>query len=228
MKKLETEKLLDKYAKTYEYDDIFKDGWRQEARLFSLERGEFLCRPNQEFEYMFFLAKGRVKVFTTQENGKVYLINVESAPNSYGDLELFKRDTYSTYTQAVSDLVVIGLARKYVEKEYYDYPPFLRFIADSLGRRLNNITQISSQNLCQPLKVKLAGYIMLHMEENESFKLFTSMIDVADHLGVTYRHISRTFKELEEDGFIRKKGKWIEILNKEAMNQLAGDMYRFD
>lgn len=177
---------------------------------------------------MYLLVKGKVKVFTSQENGKVYLINVESAPNSYGDLELFKRETYSANAQALIDLIVIGVPRNYVEKTCYDYPPFLRFIADSLGRRLNNITHISSQNLCQPLKVKLAGYLILHMEDQTRFKLYTSMTDVADHLGATYRHISRTFKDLEEEGLIRKEGKWIEIINEPVMRKLAGDMYRFD
>ncbi len=228
MKRFETSKLLDKYAKAYHYDEIFREGWRQEARLFSFEKGEFLCRRDQDFDYMYLLVKGKVKVFTSQDNGKVYLINVESAPNSYGDLELFKKETYSANAQAVTDLIVIGVVRKYVEKTCYDYPPFLRFIADSLGRRLNNITHISSQNLCQPLKVKLAGYLVLHMEDSSRFKLFTSMTDVADHLGATYRHISRTFKELEEDGLILKDGKWIEILDEPAMKDLAGDMYRFD
>ena len=194
--------------------------------LIEYEKGNYLCREGELVKYVLFLVSGEVKVYSTLENGKSYLLRTEKPLTVYGDIELLNSDTYCANVEALKNCHVIGISFTYIRQHYLDNPKFLKYLCKSLGYRLSTISQMSTGNLYLPLINKLAGYIMIHSNEGSNqVVLKRSFTDISDQLGVTYRHLSRTFITLESEGIISRKGKLITVLNKDKLKELAGSVY---
>jgi CRP-like cAMP-binding protein len=164
----------------------------------------------------------------TLENGKIYLLRTEKPFNIYGDIELLNSDTYCANVEALKSCHVIGISFTYIRKQYLNNSDFLKYLCRSLGFRLNTISHMSTDNLYLPLVNKLAGYLIIHgNEQSNQVILKRSFTDISDQLGSTYRHLSRTFKNLEADGIISRSGKSITILNRAKLEELAGSVYRY-
>lgn len=228
MREIVNQEMLMGYIEKYYLEQIFNIHRKHHLRLFRFEKGEYICRNGDDMEYQFFLVDGEVKVYTTLDNGKIYLIRIEKPLHSYGDIELFSSSTYVANAEALSVCVCIGIPVSVIRKEYWNQPEFLRFICRSLGSRLESISHMSAENVYLPLKNKLASYLLLHKEENSmKIVLRYSFIDISDHLGATYRHLNRTMKELENEGLISRNGKEIIVEDLEELKALAGDVYRY-
>lgn len=101
---------------------------------------------------------------------------------------------------------------------------FLRYLCRDLCNKFDTISSISSNNLLYPLKNRLIGYILEYMCQTTKIAEFPfSYKELAEILGVSYRHLSRSMSELEEQGLIKKTGNKIKVLNE---NELRG--YEFD
>jgi len=229
MKEIKNIKLLNKYIDQFSLIKIFDDHIKNHLVLFEFEKNEYLCREGSTVDYVFFLVKGDVKIYTTLDNGKSYLLRTEKPLSIYGDIELLNSDTYCANVEALKTCHVIGISFAYVRKEYLNNAKFLNYLCRNLGHRLDSISQMSTENLYLPLSNKLAGYLMMHVsDETNQVILKSSFTDISDQLGATYRHLSRTFKSLEVEGIISRKGKYITILNKAKLIDLAGSVYKFE
>ncbi len=72
----------------------------------------------------------------------------------------------------------------------------------------------------------MASYIVAHSEENSKESILpSSYSNIADMLGTTYRHISRTLKDMCEEGIIKKSGNRITVTDKKKLESLADSIY---
>ena len=198
------------------------------CRLYAYEHGELICEKEALLTHLLFLIKGEVKIFTMLENGKVYLLRMEKAINVYGDLEILYDQSYSANVEAIGDCQCLAVPIGYIRRECLDSPSFLKYIISSLSLRLERITEISTSNLLVPLRAKLASYLMAHLIGGSNvIEIKVHYSEVAEHLGTTYRHLSRVLKSMEEEGLIKKQGKFIEVIEEDALEMIASDTYRY-
>lgn len=206
-------------------ESIFDSKIEEHCRFFSFEKGEMICQKGISADYIFFLIKGKTKIFINLSNGKNYLLRVEDPISLYGDIELFESKIYVANVQALTDCECIGIPFSIIESQYLVHAPFLNYACHTLGQRLNTISLISAENLLLSLKQKVAGYLLLYVEVDKDIELIQNYQDIAEQLGTSYRHLSRTFKELEEDQILKKNGKCINILDLESLKRLGHEVY---
>ena len=88
----------------------------------------------------------------------------------------------------------------------------------------------SSINLLYPLENRLASYINELLVEHDSKIEYVdfdeSLIDVAEHLGSSYRHLLRTFNSLIEKNVLDKDKLGYKVIDKNKLADLAGDLYK--
>ncbi len=223
-----TESLVRHYFQTTALGTIFEDDVMAHCRLFDYEAGEMVCEKDLPLTKLIFIVEGAAKVFTMLDNGKIYLLRIEEPLNIYGDLEVFTGDSYTANVEALAGCRCLGMPINLVRRQYANKPEFLRMIITSLANRLDKISHMSTTNLLLPLKNKVAGYLVAHMDEKTgNITIKTSYIEVAEQLGSTYRHLSRVMKELVDDGYIRKKGKKIVVEDMDALAKLGGNSFRY-
>lgn len=228
MKDITRAKTIDHYFDATIIGEIFDLEAKKLCRIFSYENGELICEKDNDLTYLLFLLQGEVKIFTMLENGKVYLLRMEKAVSVYGDLEVLYDRTYATNVEALGSCHCLGLPIAYIRRQCLDSPVFLKYIISSLSERLNRITNMSTSNLLKPLKDKLASYLLAHMNRNETvIHIRVTYVEVAEHLGTTYRHLSRVLSEMEDEGLIRKQGRAIELMDVKTLQSLASDTYPY-
>ena len=208
MKDITTVEAIELHLNTTVIGNIFKPEIKGLCRLFSYDVGELICEKDVNIQYLLFLVKGEAKIFTMLENGKVYLLRIEQAINVYGDLEVLFDEAYSANVEAMDKCQCLAVPIGYIRRECLDSPEFLKYIISSLSTRLERITNMSTSNLLQSLKPKLASYLLaFRVGSNSTVNITVSYTEVAEHLGITYRHLSRVLKEMEEEGLINRRGK---------------------
>ena len=109
---------------------------------------------------------------------------------------------------APKDVIAIGFVRclaiplRVVENSLMKEAEFPKFIAKYIGEKLLLRMTHFSQAQTFELKYRLAA-LLLEVTVNDQYH--ENNTQIADYLGVSYRHLSHTFKYLRENGYIEKK-----------------------
>lgn len=168
---------------------------------------------------------GKLKCFYPFENGKSMLLKFYRDFNTVGDLELLKNIPILCNINAVEDTYLIGIPSDILRENYFDNTKFLHHLVDSLSEKLYVTINNSSYNFVYPLINRLSSYLMEHIIDESYIILNSSYLEIAEFLGTTYRHLNRTFKELESQGIIKCENKKINILDMKKLNELSKNIY---
>lgn len=226
MKKIRDSKLLHYYIKKHNIYDILDEAVVSFAELHKYEKDEEILKADTELIYYYFFVKGKIKVLSTLENGKSLLLRFYTDFDTLGDLEVFGNGVIRSNVEAVEDTLLIAIPARILRDKCYDNAKFLQHMIRSLSMKLESISYNSSYNLLYPLINRLSSYLAEHITDKDYIFLTSSYEDISDFLGTTYRHLHRTFKELELKGVIKCDGKKISILNKDELRILSRNLYR--
>lgn len=191
--------------------------------LFSFAREERLCTYGEPMPYLLLLMEGKAKIFITLENGKTLLSAFIEAVELLGDLELCTDLVVRNSVQATTPVHCLGIPMSYCRDTMLKDPVFLRLISMELAKKLDNCSSTYAVNMLYPLPSRLAGYL-LYMEEEGSSREHLGAL--SEYLGTSYRHLLRVLNEFLENGFIARESGGYRILNRAALMQLAGSVYR--
>lgn len=223
-------RIIDDQLKLKEYiyleslNHIINEDMEKYCEIHTFERGEFICKVEQEVEYFYFFVEGKAKIYTLLENGNKLLLRFYQPFNILGDIELLLYPGYRTYVEALRTCICLGIPMRIIRAHFLHNSVFIKFLCEHLARKLDSITHKSSMNL-YPLEVRLSRYIFeSQVKEDDKMTIIPNYNDLAELLGSSYRHLNRTFNQLIEKGIISKKGKRITILDKEALTEIAGDI----
>ncbi|WP_461206002.1 Crp/Fnr family transcriptional regulator [Clostridium sp. DL1XJH146] len=218
--------LLNTYINQYEIDKIVPPLALNKAELYHFQRGDYICSYEEKILNFYFLVEGNAKVYILLENGKSFLLKFYEPFNNFGDLELLKKTHYQTNVEALTDTFCVSISIEDINKYCLDDTTFLRYLCSNLSDKLNSLSNISSINILYPLENRLASYLYHISSGEKSFELVSSFSDIAELLGTSYRHLSRTLKGLNEKKIIKSSKKRIEIIDLEALVALAGELYK--
>ena len=226
MKKIYDKELLEYYIEKNNLSDIFYTDIISFMELHYYEKGEKILQAEETLIYYYFLVDGKIKVSSLLENGKSLLLKFYSEFDSMGDAELMKNIPIFRNVEAVQNSYLIGISADILREKCYDNPKFLRFMVNSLSEKLESTGFNSTYNLLYPLINRLSSYLIEHIAGKDYIVLTSSLADIAQYLGTTYRHLYRTFRTLEEKKIIRCDGETIYVLNKKELRILSKNLYK--
>ncbi|CEH33638.1 cyclic nucleotide-binding domain-containing protein [Romboutsia lituseburensis] len=224
--------LIESYYNELNIKEIFSENMKNDMKVFKFERNEYLCTEDEDISYFAVLITGKAKVFKTLPNGRSLLLSFYKPTQLIGDLELVKNQVTTGTIQALSDCYCLAIPMNKARNELTKDMKFLKFISESLAQKLSVITMNSSVNLLYPLENRLASYI------NETSSVFNkksskyyidfgdNLVNLAELLGSSYRHLLRTFNGLCKKGVLEKDKYGYSIIDKELLKELAGDLYQ--
>ncbi|MBB6218313.1 CRP-like cAMP-binding protein [Anaerosolibacter carboniphilus] len=223
--------LLQTYIDRYDLKEIFDREIVRYMTLYALEKGECICQSGDAFQSMFFLVKGKLKVYTVQENGKALLLRFNKPLSIVGDMEFLTGYRARCNVEAVNKCFLIEIKYEYLNQFSYEDPKFLRFLIKQICHKLYTISNATALNLLYPVENRFASYLLstmvdeqddIHKEELKSSKL----TEVATLLGTSYRHLNRVIGQLEKEGVITRGKGAIVIHDMEKIKELScGSLY---
>lgn len=161
MKEVQNENLKQQLMSDSGYQGKFSIEVERDTRLFHVVAGDFIIREGAQPAYLFYLARGRAKLYTISANGRVSLIDFFGAPCFIGEIELIDRHHEPRGVQAIEECWCLALPIAAFRPLLLNDVVFLRNLCLALSQKnYRNIVSLT-QNQSFPLVNRLAAFILL-------------------------------------------------------------------
>ncbi len=225
MRTISNDTLLNHYIVKYNIENIFDKDILKHAQLHFYKKDEYVLKAEFDLEYYYLFVDGKIKISYLFENGKSILLKFYKEFNSLGDIELLNNIPIRCNVEAIEDTHLIAIPSDILRKTYLDNPKFLHHIINSLSEKLYSTLNNSSYNLVYPVINRLSSYLVEHITDKDYVILNSPFNEIAQFLGTTYRHLNRTFNELESRSIIKCENKTVYILDKDRLRDLSKNLY---
>ena len=230
MKKIEDPFVIENYYNELNMQDIFINDMKKHMKLLKFDKYEYLSREEEDLEYLLFFVQGKAKVFKTLPNGRNLLLAFYNPIRVIGDIEIVKNQSATGTIQALSTCYCLAIPMKKARLELTNDSKFLKFTCESLAEKLAAVSMNISINLLYPLENRLSSYINEFLTNDENSNIYIdfdeNLVNIAELLGSSYRHLLRTLNVLCKKGVLEKKEGRYKVINKILLKELAGDLYQ--
>lgn len=184
--------------------------------------GEPVLYQGHPLESIFIILHGTVKVSTQAESGKELTLCYHKPGDILGDIGfMMGSSTATSMVFAVSDTACIAIPLSENTEALKNCIPFLNYIGKLLAEKLLNRGEAQTATALAPAKIRLCAYI-LQMEKNGFFR--EPLVETAQVLGISYRHIFRLIRRLCDDHVLLHTGSGYQILQYYALQKCAAQI----
>ncbi|MFD3449908.1 Crp/Fnr family transcriptional regulator [Microbacteriaceae bacterium 4G12] len=230
MKKIKDASLIQYYIEMFSLDHYVEHQFYQEIQIYELQPGEILCEQEQMANYMYFLCKGKVKIFTLSEAGKRLVVAFNQSPEVFGDIEYVQHNAYMNTIEALTPSHVMKIPFTLFSILEKLHPEILHFLLESVTRKFYTKSKTLSFHLLNEVDVRLASYLLSittgeNGEERDILSKY-ELREIAEFIGTSSRHLNRVIKDFAEKKIVQREHGSLLILNRQALIEKAcGNVY---
>ncbi len=199
---------------------LFDTDISSHVEIFQYERHENICIAGEDMSYFLFIVKGKVKVYSLLSNGKLLSWCYYSALSVLGEVELCESIPIMSTVISLEPTWCMAIPMKLCKAKTSNSTKFWKYLTHSLGMKLSLIANNSAYNQSYPLEARLASYILGIATDN---KFECNLIELAQALGVSYRHLHRILRKFKDDGILVKNDVAYTILKPIVLQKLVVD-----
>lgn len=195
---------------------FFNEDTLSRSFIIEYDNKEWIHHSANQMDYLFFLLQGKAKIVKTEENGKQAILQFLKPGDFIGELTFVQVEQTTKDIISMGQTVCLAIPMDYAQKNLMNNNQFLRKISHYIGMKLLNRTEHSVSNQLFELKYRLAE-LLLRISVNDSYQ--EKHTEIAEYLGVSYRHLLYTFQQFREQGLIKKEKKELKI-NRHSLENL--------
>lgn len=216
--------LITHYLKINKTLEVFSEIDTAYFQLNHFEKGELICNIDDEMDRLYFVVKGKVKVYTITPEGKKLILRFINPLAIVGDIELIQNSKAHNVVEACSDVVAISISNTVIRNKLLHDPIFMKFLLENIANTLKISTRFTALNLLYPV----ASYL-LSISTDSNGNMYkgdldaTSVTSIADFIGVSYRHVIRVLQKFYNEKLIEKSNGVIVIKDFSRMKEVAKD-----
>jgi len=161
---------------------------------------------------LFLIRRGRVKISRIDESGGEVIFAILGEGEFFGELSIIDGKTRSATVTSLTDVELLVLRHGDFMDLLHQYPQISISLMRELARRIRKSdTQIKSLSLKDAkgrvaiTLIRLAEDIGIISEGQVIIKKLPLQKDLANIAGTSRETISRVFKKLEKEGFLKKR-----------------------
>ncbi|MNV91249.1 DNA-binding transcriptional activator YeiL [compost metagenome] len=131
----------------------------------------------------------------------------------------------------MGESLILFAGRRLLLRELEENTALLRFLVGELSHKLHTLGQASALNLLYPVENRFASYLMsLFADKNGDRRVeeirTSSLIETAELLGTSYRHLNRIVRRFIDEGIITRNRGRLSVLDEGKLAELAnGNLY---
>jgi len=187
--------------------------------------GELLIRAGEPVRDLLFFVEGRIKVYSTMENGQSILAAFYRPFDVLGEAELFSSEGYTLSAAALTETTCLALSTAAIKRAAERNCRLFMYLCGRLGAKLSERVIAESINLRYPVENRLASYLVAAMD-GEGWVLGTDDLgELADFIGASYRQLSRVVGRFREEGILDRTRGRIRVHDRARLEPLARDLY---
>jgi CRP-like cAMP-binding protein len=187
--------------------------------------GELIIRADDPARDLFFFVEGRVKIYSTMDNGQSILAAIYRPFDVLGEAELFGSERYTLSVEALTETVCLGLSAKAIKKGAERNYRLFMYLCGRLGAKLADRVIAESINLRYPVENRLASYLLATTDDEGRILATDTLGELADFLGASYRQLARVVRQFRSQGILDRTRGRIRVLQRAKLEPLARDLY---
>ncbi|MFP7300198.1 transcriptional regulator YeiL [Neobacillus niacini] len=209
------------YIEKYPIQSLFSFPINPYIQVVQFDRGEFIFKEGTYPDYMFYLVEGKAKLYVTQKNGNVSLLNFLHPPIFMGEIELLNEERYSRGIQAATKVICLAIPIHACKDKLLSDATFLKYLCIFLSKKQTSFTSRYAENQAFPLINRLASFILISADQDIYKEKHT---EVCEYLGVSYRHLLHVLAQLCDAEIIEKQSRSYKIVDKNRLQELAKEV----
>ena len=186
----------------------------------SFQPDEFIFWEDDEPDYFYVIAKGRIKVVKHSSSGKEFIIAFFGPGEMFGEVAVFEGKPYPASAQAISASKVLGIKRQNFLDFLATRPQVALRIINILGGRLRDAQGRLKDLAGERVEQRLARILLMLASRMGNTLPFTRQ-ELADMAGMTTETAIRLTSQLRERGIIRSFRGQLIILDEVKLRALA-------
>lgn len=190
-----------------------------QAREKRLAKGEMLFQKGDPSRGFYVIVFGQLKLAFPSSSGNEKVVDILGPKQSFGEAVMFMDRPYPVFAEAISDTLLLHVAKDTVFELLQSDPSFARHMLAGLSMRLHSLVQDVESYSLRSSAQRVIGYLLQHCpnegngncEGSIDITLPTSKQIIASRLNLTPETLSRIFHDLAEARLITVQGKQITI-----------------
>ena len=194
-------------------------------------RKEILFTDGEEAKGFYVVLSGKVKIYKISPEGKEQILHIVSAPDAFAEAALFLEGTYPAFAEALSDCQLLFFPKKtfiqLIEKNPRLSINMIVTLCHYLKRFAVLVEELSLKEVSSRIAKYLLDLLLRSAKEGRDpteVELDLSKTQLALRLGTISETLSRTLAKMRAKGIINVKGNRIQVLNRQALEELASGL----
>jgi CRP-like cAMP-binding protein len=213
------------YVRRYSLDSLLSADLVEALRPLCRGPGQLIIGAGDQVRDLLFFVRGRIKIYTTMDNGQSLLAAIYRPFDVLGEVELFTSERYTLSVEALTETVCLALSVTAIKKNAERNCRLFMYLCGRLGAKLKDRIIAESINLRYPVENRLASYLPASTD-GEGWILGTDDLgELADYLGASYRQLARVVRRFRDEGILDRTRGRIRVLNRPKLKPLARDLY---
>lgn len=180
-----------------------------------LKRGEFLFRQGEPSTGLYAVVHGRIALSSRSTRGRERVHDIVGAGRSFAEAIMFLDRPYIVSAKALSDALVLHVAKDTVFAELERNPGFGRRIIAALSEKLHAAVRELDTYALGSGEQRFGAWLLRAAAPAEhgavSVTLPAAKRAIASRLNLSAEHLSRILRHLVAEGLIEVRGRTVEI-----------------
>ncbi|MER2192637.1 MAG: Crp/Fnr family transcriptional regulator [Solibacillus sp.] len=193
--------------------------------LVECQPGEVILRQGEALTSLYFLMRGKVKIYSTSLEGKRLIVAFNRPIQLFGDVEFLQGSTMINTVEALGTVQFLRFSiteAKRLQRE----TTFNDYLLDSLSRKFYTKSEVLSFHLLNEASTRFASYL-LSISHNEQGQFTKSLVkkselaEIAEFINSTVRHQNRIIQTFVEEQILERTREGIIIKSPHLLQQKA-------
>lgn len=194
-----------------------------------IQKGEQIFKSGDPLKSLFAIRSGTIKSYTITEQGDEQITGFHLAGDVIG-FDGIHSQTHQSFAQSLETAMICEIPFATLDELSGTMPKLrqqiMRLMSTEIISDQEMILLLSKKNAEERLAAFINNLAIRYANRGFSakeFRLTMTRGDIGNYLGLTVETISRLLGRFQKSGLIEVKGKYITILDLEALTQLAGN-----
>lgn len=213
--------VRDEYTINYSYRKTILENLRGLGTEMEFKRGNFIEFEFKKLNHLYLILDGKVIQYFLDIEGRERIILILSAGDLFGEITMIQQDYDQVITRAYTDVRLCKINKEdlmaYLVKNPQLYNSILLMFTTKfriLMSQLYDNSYFGAKGRLYRLLKRLSVQHEVKVEEGNKIDLRITHEELASMIGSTRSTVTRLLKELEEEGAILRKGKYIIVVEK--------------
>ena len=174
---------------------------------------------------LYYVEKGRVKIFKTNEDGKEFIVRIVNPGEFFGYTALLENTVYHANAEALEDVEIAAIPKhefdELLNSNREVSNKFIRILANDVSQKEEQLLHIAYNSLRRKVADALLEVYKKYKDHPEQFCINLSRENLAAVAGTATESLIRTLTDFKSEKLIDIQEGKIAILNKEKLERMV-------